>query len=141
VSRKTCYEHFEAREGCFIAAFEEAAAAPPTRDAQVPPMLDPSEGLGGRITHRTLSVLTAIAALNERGSDPSNREVAEHTGIRGLEADAPQLSRVLWCLEALELIENTARGQVKGWPNAWRLTAKGEGVRRELEGSRLSIRQ
>ena len=102
---------------------------------------DPLQKLPVRRTYRTLRVLTAIAALNERGSDSSNREVAERTGIRELAVDARQMSRVLWCLEALELIENTARGQVKGWPNAWRLTAKGEGVRRELEGSRLSIRQ
>ncbi len=82
---------------------------------------------------RTLCVLAAIAALGGRGWGASNREVAERAGIRGLEADPPQISRLLWCLEALELIENTAKGHVKGGPNAWRLTAKGEQVLRATE--------
>jgi hypothetical protein len=80
--------------------------------------------------HRTLSVLRAIAELGERGFGPSNREVAERTGIKDAKAQPREISRLLWCLEALELIENTAKGQVKGGPNAWRLTAKGEQLRR-----------
>jgi hypothetical protein len=77
-------------------------------------------------------VLTAIAELAGRGWGASNREVAERAGIRGLQADPAQMSRVLWCLEALQLIENTTRGQLRGGPNAWRLNAKGAQVQRQL---------
>jgi hypothetical protein len=90
-------------------------------------------------TNRTLCVLAAIAGFGGRGWGASNREVAERAGIRELEADPPQMSRLLWCLEALELIENTTHGQLRGGPNAWRLTTKGEGVRRELEAQGGSV--
>jgi hypothetical protein len=83
--------------------------------------------------YRTSCVLKAIAELGDRGWGPSNREIAERTGIRELKADPLQMSRLLWCLEALELIENTTRGQRGGVPNAWRLTAKGAQLQRELE--------
>jgi hypothetical protein len=43
------------------------------------------------------------------------------------------MSRLLWRLRALGLVKNTANGKVKGGPNAWTLTLKGEQVRRELE--------
>jgi hypothetical protein len=84
-------------------------------------------------TYRTSCVLVAIAELVERGWGPSNREVAERTGIRELKADPLQMSRLLWCLEALELVENTTHGQRGGVPNAWRLTPKGAQLQRELE--------
>ena len=83
-----------------------------------------------RRTRRTLCVLDTIAELTERGFRPSNREVAERSGIAALATDPPAMSRLLWCLETLGLIENTVGGQVNGRPNAWRLTAKGEAVRR-----------
>jgi hypothetical protein len=84
-------------------------------------------------TQRTSCVLATIAELAERGWGASNREIAEHTGIRELKADPLQMSRLLWCMEALELIENTTHGQRGGVPNAGRLTAKGVQLRRELE--------
>jgi hypothetical protein len=84
-------------------------------------------------TYRTSCVLKAIAELGRRGWGPSNREIAERTGIRELRADPLQMSRLLWCMEALELIENTTRGQRGGVPNAWRLTAKGVRAQQGLE--------
>ena len=90
-------------------------------------------------TRRTLCVLAAIAGLGEREWGASNREVAERAGIRELEADPPQMSRLLWCLEALELIENTTHRQFRGGPNAWRLTTKGREVQRELEAQGASV--
>jgi hypothetical protein len=79
-------------------------------------------------------VLAAIAELAGLGWGASNREVAERAGIRELQANPSQMSRLLWCLEALELIENTTHRHLRGaQPNAWRLTAKGEDVQRELE--------
>jgi hypothetical protein len=82
-------------------------------------------------------VLRAIAELGGRGWGASNREIADRAGIRELQADPLQMSRLLWCLEALELIENTNRGELCGGPNAWRLTAKGVQVQRELEARPL----
>lgn len=90
-------------------------------------------------TSRTLCVLAAIAGFGGRGWGASNREVAERAGIKELEADPLQMSRLLWCLEMLELIENTTRGQLRGGPNAWRLTTKGVQVRRELEAEGGSV--
>jgi hypothetical protein len=90
-----------------------------------------------RRTRRTLCVLDTIGNLTPaqpaQGIGPSNREVAERTGIRELKGDPLQMSRLLWCLETLDLIENTTHGQPRGGPNAWRLTAKGEAVRRGTE--------
>lgn len=91
-----------------------------------------------RRTYRTSCVLATIAGLAERGWGASNREIAERTGIRELRADPLQMSRLLWCLEALDLIENTTRGQRGGVPNAWRLTAKGVQLQRELEAQGAS---
>jgi DNA-binding IclR family transcriptional regulator len=89
-------------------------------------------------SYRTSCVLNAIAELGRRGWGPSNREIAERTGIRELKADPLQMSRLLWCLEALELIENTTRGELRGGPNAWRLTAKGAQLQQVLEAQGAS---
>jgi AcrR family transcriptional regulator len=82
-----------------------------------------SAPLDFRLTIRTHLVLTAVARLNERGSDPSNREVANTAGVR----DQGQISRLLARLEGLGLLVNTG-GATAGIPNAWRLTEKGEAV-------------
>jgi AcrR family transcriptional regulator/DNA-binding MarR family transcriptional regulator len=76
-----------------------------------------------RLTVRTHLVLTAVARLGERGSDPSNREIAGAAGVR----DQGQISRLLARLEGLGLLVNTG-GATAGIPNAWRLTPKGEAV-------------
>jgi AcrR family transcriptional regulator len=90
----------------------------------------PLKGLEMRLTGRTLLVLSAIAALGGRGSDPNNREVAEHAGV----TDQGQISKLLARLERLGLAENTGDGHAKGEPNAWRLTPRG----RQLERSTRS---
>jgi hypothetical protein len=60
-----------------------------------------------------------------RGSNPSNRQIADAAGIR----DQGQISKLLARLEQLGLARNTAGGRVKGEPNAWALTERGEAVR------------
>jgi AcrR family transcriptional regulator len=79
---------------------------------------DPLEGLGMRLTYRTVRVLVVI------GQSPlsSNREVAEASG--GI--DEGQISKLLSRLARLELIENRGLGQAKGAANAWQLTQRGE---------------
>jgi hypothetical protein len=79
-------------------------------------------GLGLRLTYRTLAVLEAIAA--EPGL--SNNEIAERAGI----ADPGQISKLLKRVAGHGLAENIGAGQPQGEPNAWRLTPKGEQVRR-----------
>jgi AcrR family transcriptional regulator len=107
--------------GQAAATKELKRATPKTRPALPPRQVsDPFEGLGMRLTYRTLRVLDAVAA--QPGA--SNREVGERAGI----TDQGQMSRLLARLQTLELIHNTGRGQSKGEPNAWRFTAKGEQV-------------
>jgi AcrR family transcriptional regulator len=91
-------------------------------------VVDPLGGVSMRLTYRTARVLEGIAELGGRGSNPSNREVGERAGI----ADAGQVSKLLARLERLGLLANTGSGRVKGEPNAWALTAKGEMVARSI---------
>ena len=77
----------------------------------------PLQGLEMRLTYRTLRVVSAISEQ----PGVCNREVAERAGV----ADQGQISKLLTRLERLGLAENTGDGQVKGEPNAWRLTPKG----------------
>ncbi len=81
---------------------------------------DPLGGVSMRLTYRTARVLEGIA--EHPGS--SNRQAAERAGI----ADPGQVSKLLARLERLGLLANTGPGRVKGEPNAWSLTAKGEMV-------------
>jgi DNA-binding MarR family transcriptional regulator len=83
----------------------------------------PVAPLDFRLTVRTHLVLTAVAQLGGRGSDPSNREISGAAGVR----DQGQISRLLARLERLGLLRNTG-GATAGIPNAWRLTPKGEAV-------------
>jgi hypothetical protein len=85
---------------------------------------DPLRDLGMRLTYRTIRVLLAIGA-SRRGSYPSNRQVADAAGIR----DQGQVSKLLTRLQHLGLIENAAKSQTKGEPNAWTLTKRGDEVR------------
>ena len=95
---------------------------------------DPLESVPMRLTYRTSRVLEGVAELVARGSDPSNREVADFAGIQ----DAGQVSKLLRRLERLGLLANSGLGHAKGEPNAWRLTAKGELVARSIRAhSRL----
>jgi AcrR family transcriptional regulator len=89
---------------------------------------DPLESVPMRLTYRTSRVLAGVAELNERGADPSNRQVAEHAGI----PDAGQVSKLLRRLERLGLLANGGPGHLKGEPNAWRLTPAGVAVTRSI---------
>jgi AcrR family transcriptional regulator/DNA-binding MarR family transcriptional regulator len=81
---------------------------------------DPLGGVAMRLTYRTARVLEGIA--EHPGS--SNRQAGERAGI----SDPGQVSKLLARLERLGLLANTGSGRVKGEPNAWSLTAKGEMV-------------
>jgi AcrR family transcriptional regulator len=78
------------------------------------------EGMGMRLTHRTASVLSAIAEY----PGASNREVANRAGV----VDQGQISKLLSRLEGLGLIVNVGQGGFRGAPNAWTLTPRGEQV-------------
>jgi AcrR family transcriptional regulator len=113
--------------GPSAAAKELARPAPETTRASTPAATNPLDGLHMRLTYRTLRVLSAIATL----PNASNREIADHAGV----ADQGQISKLLARLERLELIHNTGP-IVKGEPNAWQLTTKGQDMQRAvgLEG-------
>ena len=81
---------------------------------------DPFKGLPIRFTYRTARVLDTIAS--EPGA--SNRHIADTSGI----ADEGQMSRLLRRLESCELIENHGEGHIKGEPNAWALTERGQAI-------------
>jgi AcrR family transcriptional regulator len=90
---------------------------------------DPLRELDMRLTYRTIRVLLAIGELGGRGCYPSNRQVADAAGIR----DQGQVSKLLARLSQLGLVL-TAGERVKGEPNAWRLSERGEEVRGVLGG-------
>jgi AcrR family transcriptional regulator len=88
---------------------------------------DPMGGLNMRLTYRTVRVLNAIGEM----PGASNRQIADHSGI----TDRGQVSKLLRRLEGLDLIENQGVDQLKGVPNAWRLTSLGERIR-QASGAR-----
>jgi AcrR family transcriptional regulator len=102
--------------------------APPARNGVAPVATDPLRELDMRLTYRTLRVLLAIGDLAGRGVQPSNRQVADAAGIR----DQGQVSKLLSRLTQLGLVENVSEPQVRGEPNAWRLTPRGAEVRAAL---------
>lgn len=107
------------------AARKECDRPAPKRNSARPRAVeDPLRDLQIRLTYRTVRVLMAIVAQGKRGSHPSNRQVAEASGI----SDQGQMSKLLARLQHLELIENTGTGSVRGEPNAWALTARGSQV-------------
>jgi len=85
---------------------------------------NPLAGVAMRLTYRTMRVLIAI------GEHPgaSNRTIARAAGID----DQGQMSKLLRRLRELGLIENTRTQRVSGTPNAWRLTGRGEELRRTI---------
>jgi AcrR family transcriptional regulator len=109
-------------------AEREAARRAPKRKPAAPAPADPLRDLEMRLTYRTVRVLVAIAALEGRGTDPSNREVSDAAGV----ADQGQISKLLVRLERLGLIVNVGEGHVRGEPNAWRLTQRGRDVERTI---------
>lgn len=92
---------------------------------------DPLDGVAMRLTYRTARVLECVAELSAQGSDPSNREVADHAGI----VDAGQVSKLLARLQRLGLLANRGQGaRAKGEPNAWALTPRGRQVTQSIRG-------
>jgi DNA-binding MarR family transcriptional regulator len=116
-------------QGQAVAAREASRPAPRRRRAVSPPG-DPLRELDMRLTYRTVRVLRAIAALGGQGSGPSNRQVADASGV----ADPGQISKLLARLEHLGLIENSGGPPARGERNVWRLTAKGEGIEWTIRG-------
>lgn len=89
-------------------------------DSSPRPGGDPFKGLPIRFTYRTARVLATIA--EEPGA--SNRHIADSSGV----ADEGQMSRLLGRLRDSGLIQNRGQGQVKGEPNAWTLTDRGQAI-------------
>jgi AcrR family transcriptional regulator len=110
--------------GPAAAARESALPAPRARRRRVQVRSNPLEGLGMRLTYRTVCVLSAIAQT----PGASNRQIADAAGIH----DQGQMSRLLARLEDLGLVQNSSAGTVRGEPNAWRLTARGHDVQHTI---------
>jgi AcrR family transcriptional regulator len=100
------------------AAADELARRTPRarRPARSPD--DPLKRLDMRLTYRTMRVLTAVAAQ----PGLNNRQIARDAGV----TDQGQMSKLLARLEGLGLIANGGESQVRGEPNVWRLTLRGE---------------
>jgi AcrR family transcriptional regulator/DNA-binding MarR family transcriptional regulator len=111
-------------------ASREAARPAPRRRRAGPPRGDPLRDLDMRLTYRTVRVLLAIAS--NRGA--SNRAVADASGV----SDQGQISKLLARLEQLGLVQNRSGGSVRGEPNAWRLTPKGEEIERTIRRSSVT---
>jgi DNA-binding MarR family transcriptional regulator len=75
---------------------------------------------GGRLTYRTVRVLSAIHDY----PGASNREVAQRSGI----VDQGQISKLLGRLEARGLIVKRGADSARGAANAWRLTERGSAL-------------
>jgi AcrR family transcriptional regulator len=89
-------------------------------------VVDPLGGMRMRLTYRTARVLECVAAH----PGVSNREVSEYAGV----ADQGQVSKLLARLERLGLLANAGEGHLKGEPNAWGLTARGQQVAQTIAG-------
>jgi AcrR family transcriptional regulator len=89
---------------------------------------DVFRGLGLRLTYRTLRVLDAIAT----NPGASNKVLGEVAGIN----DQGQISKLLWRLQGLRLIDNVVGASGQGGSNAWRLTEKGLMIHGRLESPR-----
>ncbi len=101
-----------------------AVGAPGAPAKAVVDVVDPLGGVEMRLTYRTVRVLVGIA----EHPGASNRQVSEYAGI----ADQGQVSKLLRRLASLELLSNAGPGHLKGEPNAWALTPKGEQVARSI---------
>jgi AcrR family transcriptional regulator/DNA-binding MarR family transcriptional regulator len=82
------------------------------------------ERLDVRITYRTVTVLCALAAH----PGASNRLVAREAGV----TDQGQMSKLLHRLQRAGIVENRLTGSMRGTPNVWALTAKGQRIERSL---------
>jgi AcrR family transcriptional regulator len=108
-----------------VAARKELERPAPATPRPVPRYgADLFKGLPIRFTYRTARVLSTIAEEGRQGRYPSNRHIADSSGI----ADDGQMSRLLRRLQECELIENRGVGHAKGEPNAWVLTQRGQAI-------------
>jgi AcrR family transcriptional regulator len=110
------------------AAMREIARPAPKRRRVSESHGDPLRDLDMRLTYRTVRVLLAIAELGERGSKPSNREVADAAGVQ----DQGQISKLLARLQHLGLIQNRDTRPLRGEPNDWSLSPLGQQVERAI---------
>ncbi len=101
-----------------------APVVPRVRGGAPRDVRDPLEGMRMRLTYRTARVLEGVA----ESPGASNRMVGDVAGI----ADPGQISKLLHRLRSLGLLANTSGGHLKGEPNAWTLTAKGERVAQSI---------
>jgi AcrR family transcriptional regulator len=104
---------------------EQARVTPVAAAAGTPPLeslaladKDPLAGLQMRLTYRTARVLEGVS-LN---AGVSNRQIADYAGI----VDQGQVSKLLARLKRLGLLTNHGDGHLKGEPNAWQLTSRGQ---------------
>jgi AcrR family transcriptional regulator/DNA-binding MarR family transcriptional regulator len=103
--------------GAAAARRELTRSSPSFMSPPPPARSNPLDGVGMRLTYRTIRVLSEAAAL----PGASNRALGEAAGI----ADQGQTSRLLSRLCGLGLIENSGPPSSRGAPNAWTLTDKG----------------
>jgi AcrR family transcriptional regulator/DNA-binding MarR family transcriptional regulator len=86
---------------------------------------DPLRGVQMRLTYRTAQILQGAGEY----PGASNRQLADYAGIH----DQGQVSKLLGRLKRLGLVENHAdQTRVKGEPNAWTLTPKGQQVTKSI---------
>lgn len=110
------------------AAQKESSLPAPSRRVRPPAApKDPLRDLQMRLTYRTVRVLLAIA----EAPGSSNRQIGSAAGID----DQGQISKLLSRLERLGLVANAGAGQVRGAPNSWSLTERGNEVERLVGGS------
>jgi AcrR family transcriptional regulator len=128
--------------GIVVLPYLGSGAARRERERSVPaPAVVPRAAVGGsgrvargtvsplnkmpmRLTYRTARVLVGVG---ERPGG-SNREVAERAGI----SDPAQISKLLTRLERLGLLVNGSDAHVRGGPNAWRLSERGESLAQSI---------
>jgi AcrR family transcriptional regulator len=89
-------------------------------------VFDPLRDIPMRLTYRTARVLDGVACH----PGASNRVIGESADIY----DQGQISKLLARLQRLGLLTNSGRGQTKGEPNAWTLTALGSRVANSIAG-------
>jgi AcrR family transcriptional regulator len=108
--------------GSTVTRREQARPAPSLPPAIASPGrptgVDPLAGLQMRLTYRTAQILQGIGAY----PGASNRQAADYAGI----SDQGQVSKLLARLERLGLLTNNGAGQLRGEPNSWQLTSKGQ---------------
>jgi AcrR family transcriptional regulator len=111
--------------GTAAASRELKRPMPPRSERPLGTGRDPLRELDMRLTYRTVRVLTAAA----QAPGASNRQLADAAGVH----DQGQISKLLARLKTLGLIENIGAGPLKGEPNAWQLTAKGQQIDQAIQ--------